>query len=448
MQNNSNKNWENKGWEAMQQMLDQDLPVEEKEPKRRAIFWYWAAAGIALLIGVVFMNLQRTESNLNMENQLVPIADISETKAADVFDKNNTENIQKIDSQAIDSQSFMKKETAKKKEFESNNSTPFLKIENSSLNFAQKQLAENSKNLDSKSAKSIVLDRRNVVDNLNSETKITAIDLLENSNENNSIFQNKIEAEFDRLPILFASLNLAKIELSEAPEPISEKVQKVERSTKKVKTTFRLAAGTLVDFAPRVSGFELGGSVDFGRKNSKISFQTGLNYRFSRRQEIRLEWTEFPVSRANEAYDLAWGTQHNGSGGIDPAAISESYYKSGEQIISYQKYSYHFLSIPINIQYQFRPKWTVSLGLETSFLLNYIPRSLGLDDDSTSADMNLALSDSFKLKKIDLAATAAIKYDLSENWNLKLKVHHGNLFQGDNWQVDNRFLSAGGSFVF
>ena len=449
MQNNSNKNWENKGWEAMQQMLEKELPAEEKKPKRRAFFWYWAVAGIAVLLGAFFVNLYQSNSNLIVDEKSMPIADIFHVDSDDVFEeeKDLKEN---NDSQIVDNQGFTELK---------NNSN----IERKNLNQKKYTQSKTSKKAEIIKNESIVgiqfetpfSDKTTLPEMAVRATGISDV-FSKKTDENEAIIQNKKLTIFPTLPRLFADLNLSKIELSEAPKPNSRKVKRVERRKKKTKPVFGLSAGITSNIVLSANGIQVGGFVDFPIKSSKFVLQTGINYRLTRQREIRQNWN--------------WGSQHNGNpeglqndtddnltidttAAVNEIASSTEYYYNNQknQIESFQYSNYHTLSVPLGLKYKLHPKWDVLLGTEVSMLLNFLknnPSAQLNDRVSASADPAFESIATFKLRNFDFAGVAAVNFQPSKHWQFNLKYHHGNLIQKNSWQVDNRFLSAGGSFVF
>ena len=197
MQNNSNKNWENKGWEAIQQMLDQELPTDEKEPKRRLIFLYWAA-GIAILAGTVFLNLQHSGFNFRSDNPHSSIA--------------KTEKVENIPTKKTDTFSKPPRtpNSVKTKSSDNRNFTSKNIVQNKSL---QPGILTNSaKNVsDSFSKETPSIENIGLVDS----EMISTNDLSENLNLNQknisegSEFLVKNSNEIIQLPIVFADLKIS-----------------------------------------------------------------------------------------------------------------------------------------------------------------------------------------------------------------------------------------------
>jgi len=192
-------------------------------------------------------------------------------------------------------------------------------------------------------------------------------------------------------------------------------------------------------------------------KNPKFALQTGINYRLTRQREIRQNWT--------------WGNQHDESLGLvendidggltidtsrttsQPEGISSNYYydSRNNQIESFQYSNYHTLSVPLSLKYKLHPKWDVLIGTEVSMLLNFLKSNPSAQLRDPVFDLSAPAGEkftTFNLRNFDLGGIASVNFKPSEKWQLNLKYHHGNLIQGNNWQVDNRFLSLGGSFVF
>lgn len=422
MQNNSNKNWENQGWDAMQQMLNEELPVKEKEPRRRIALWYWAA-GVAVLVGVTFFNLTRFDSNLISDENSKVNLEISSTDLQAIVD------IQKNLKEGEDSH-----KTAE---------PAYINEEVSVYN--EKQSTPSAKT--SIQVSKVIASSEPVI-----QPKEAAGDFTEKINESKTFVQNEKTAALAGLPMLSADLDLSKIELLALPKPNSKKVNKVERRKKKLKLIYGLSAGITSGVTFNANGAQVGMFVDLPVKKSNFALQTGLNYRLSRQKEIRQNWT--------------WGTQGENDIGFirnDPngsvtvnqlEGISTDYYynERTNQIESSQYFNYHILSIPLSLNYKLNPKWNFSLGTEGAVLLNFLKNNPSaqlserfFDQSVPAATGNLT---TFNLKNFDLGGTAAVNFKPSKHFQLNLKYHHGNLIQGDNWQTDNRFLSAGGSYIF
>lgn len=454
MQNNSNKNWENEGWEAMQQMLEKDLPTDEKQPKRKFVFWFWAA-GFALMIGAGWMFFltsigtsdsvaespkTATTAPSNFENNSIVKnieSDVDNslvmTEKATEIEKNNdlstlideSENeIEKInyDVQLTDNQVFVRKEIRR--------SSPEIaeKIEN---------VVEISNNVENVS-KYVDNNRRKEIDSIVASN--IHFDLKTSG-------YSKYEIELaEILPFRGSELEVYFPQNLDVPEPIFAKVKKIERATKKAKPSIRLVAGTTISFDPKINGFETGALINLPIKNSKWSFETGLNYRFSKQEILRLRW---PLQRSNK--DTGESAVSDSSMFSEPSGddSNEFYYQSEEQLGAFSSQKYHLLSVPLNLRYGFHSKWSIAFGLNSSFVLNSFFDDLSAALPAFSQNLvDSAFSESIQFQKYDLAATATVKFQMTDRWNFNLNYNHGNLLNGNGWQVNNQYFKVGTGFTF
>jgi len=128
---------------------------------------------------------------------------------------------------------------------------------------------------------------------------------------------------------------------------------------------------------------------------------------------------------------------------------NEFYYQSEEQLGAFSSQKYHLLSVPLNLRYGFHSKWSVAFGLNSSFVLNSFFDDLSAALPAFSQNLvDSAFSESIRVQKYDLAATATVKFQMTDRWNFNLNYNHGNLLNGNGWQVNNQYFKVGTGFTF
>lgn len=431
----------------MQQMLEKELPPEEKQPQRKFIPWLWAA-GFALMITVgwmLFLTSSRTSDS---------VGEFPKTATAVPPDFENNSIVKNTDSDVDNSLVETKKVTEIKK----NEDLPTLddraknetgKVDEN-LQLVGNQLFVKEKVLQSPSETyekiENVIEISKNVENVSKYVDKSRKEKIDSIVAGNIHFDLKTSGyskpEIELAKIL--SFRGSKLEVSfprnlDAPEPVFAKAKKVKRVMKKAKPSIKLVAGATISFDPKINGFETGALINLPIKNSKWSFETGLNYRLSKQKILRLRW---PLQRniTNSDSEALF---------LDPSGdnINEYYYQSPEQLGAFSSQNYHLLSVPLNLRYGFHSKWSVALGLNSSLVLNAFSGDLSVDDFNQNA-----FPSSEPFQKYDLAANVGVDFQATGRWSFHLKYNQGNLLKGkgDNvaWQINNQYFNVGTGFTF
>ncbi len=439
MQNRQHKKLEDKGWNMMQQMLDQELPAsKEKEENRRGFLWFWMGGAVVLISAFLWSNWggeNSTPQQPIVEKIEEKIASKELPSAAQEEDENEAKII----------------ETSSKSN--TNNSSISKPVATENKPKAIKTIFESNPIIQNIST-SEPLDNQVVTSTSNHSTKVVD---EKNIREQASATVSKITPKsIDVIPLLATQLSFleGKNQLTDLtlPQTHFAKAKKVKRR-KKLKGSWLANASMTSTLGGDINGLKTGVIYELSL-SSKWALSTGLNYRLSRQNNLR----------------LSWGDQHIGSGGLDlnnagvtptqdttlPGGVSsndEYYYDANKEALrTTNRESYHFVSIPISANYRFAKKWNLTFGVESSYLFNF-PTALKRSDERTLDSSFIQGNDPlfgtrFSLLRLDFAATLGTSFQINKSWSANLDYHHGNLLQMNNWQPNNQYLQLGMGYRF
>lgn len=435
MQNKQHKKLEDKGWKMMQQVLDQELPTNEKEEdNRRGFLWFWMSGAALFILAFSWWNWSAETITPQQ-----PIVETIEEKATSKEVPASIQKEAKIESFISETKSQTKivnQPISKNSSTENRSVTTKSKTSNHTFS--------SIKPIDSQSVASVVDHSTKVVNDYKQSDK-SPIKLAQSSSEITEVIPF-LSTQLSFLEIQNESLNLA------LPQPNLSKAKKIKRR-KNLKGNWQANAAMTSTLGGDINGLKTGVNYELPL-SSRWALSTGLNYRLSRQNTVR----------------LAWGNQHNGRGNADAeniitnpvlqdslpngeATINEYYFDANNKALqSTYRESHHFVSMPINAKYQFAKKWNLTFGVEGSYTFKY-PNGLQVisDDafDLSSHQGNDPISgSSFNLLRWDVAATLGTSYQINKSWSANLAYHHGNLLQMNNWQPNNQYLQLGMGYRF
>ncbi len=432
MQNKEFKKIENQGWKQMQQILDQELPVEK--PKRRIVPWFWLSGVAAIFVAVaVFMNLDFAPSSVD---------------SVVANDSNTSETIENIEVEIPELSTVSERDISIEKEILNKEVAPSPKEE-----IPNTEIINPIKFVPNKVANQPI----EIVENKIDREVIPEYEAFESeklAETSNSAPQTNISTTLEnlkKLPIGSADLvyqtskklNLNTVSLKTI-KPIKER---------KAKAQWAMNVGALSSIHPRIHGASIGAQVQFP-VSKKWSLQTGLNYRIVNLQKVFVSRRGAQTSNAlDDDFNLGFNLDSTRTSNISANELNESTYNTRTQNFEFTVAdNYHFLAVPIEAHFQIKKPHRVWAGLETSYLLNRDGNSNTADLASAPTGFDPAFSyDSSStpsVPRLDLGVSLGYQYQISNKLAANISYHHGNLFQQKQWHLDNRFFKLGANYKF
>lgn len=440
MQNKDLKKIENQGWKEMQQILDQELPVEKSKKRFAPWFWLTGMAAISVLVAVLFfMNNAPNHQDAKpiVSDKITNVATDSNTKT------NKKENFETSTKKEISNEEITTKEvkisnerTAVKKESISN-----IEIVNPTI--ITTDIVKPTTILKPTSTNTMDQKVINQYEHFISETMSLTC------NEPTVSPVTKTAKHVEQL-----SINLADLDydyLKKPPvEPILLKSIKPLKE-RKLKAQWAMNVGVLSTNQPRIHGGSVGGQVQFP-VSKKWALKTGLTYRTFKVDEILVNESTARSLTLNNRDSIA-GTGSDPSGNsILLANIGEATYNTQTKKFEFKFTNwYHFLAIPIEAHFQINKSNNLWIGTEASYLLNADQQNSAADLlnwGTQSNDPGFSYTTDFapSIPRIDLGVSVGYQYQISQKLGVNLSYHHGNLIQQKEWHLNNKFFKLGANY--
>ena len=435
MQNKSHKKIEDQGWKSMQVMLDKEMPVSEK-PKRKFLFWYWMGGMTAVVAGVLFFtNFYSFEGKTPLDTNIVETTEKEINSATSV---DQQEFISMTDDHIVDSKINTKEEVASITE----ENKEIVKTTNQAP-FSTQETIRSTENKQPFQKQEVTVFHQNEKLTLVKEPISTAI-------------KSNISTEKDRIVVLQELPMLTSLIDFDAAKPEfqfheTRKIEPVKKQKSKVQ--WALASNALITTEPRVNGYSSGVAIQIP-VSKKLSLETGLNYRFTNQKFI-----EITESASERLLDLTWGSQHNGNGplGMDtissitelvPGAVQNSSNKNYEYT---RQGNYHYISLPLNLNYSLSKSSNIQLGIAGSYLLNKDQNSSNFDLAIAADDNDPSFSYEFsgavnQVNRLDMGIYVGYRFHINSKWAMNVGYHRGNLLQRNGWRISNRFFKLGAQY--
>lgn len=424
-----------KAWEQMQQMLDQEMPVERK--RRKAAFWWWflpMALGLAIAAAWWFSNLKEMPPKPEKTVQS-PIAEADEAKS---LPGNNLENqtssaqmdqnptlrpSEKLATTPEKLANKLKSADAASSEFKAENKAIVVQNEQAPAKKATEIVPQNTVR-----AATVEENAANPAQNTTSNTSTT--------------FPSQQPIE----PFLLNDLSQIAPELL----PAQELALGWSPTTLRQSSHWRWGAEAALHAGSisGLDGYSFGLLVDMPLQGRKFYLRSGLNIGD---QKLRLEPQK---SNGNFSADFA----------NDPTQSPTSSNTQAEAaaVIANFNIQASQLTVPITFVYQPRKKWGIEGGASLSYLLratqlssdeaiqesSFPGGSLGFNQDTSyvnryvhslasSAGQSVNLSE---LNRWELAAAAGLVYYPADRWGLRLQYRFGitDFLKNDDFQSYNR----------
>lgn len=467
---NIDKTFTDKGWAAMRDLLDEEMPAtvpEERKRRRWIFFLLFFGIGLGIAVGVVAGGLYFMENDIQEMQKAViqqPIADgsseINVEEKEDLRiakeDAGLVEN-QKLAATAIVNNSQLKNQETSAKQTK--------KLKNERQNHKIKRLAEEknlfesinkSNNKISDSSFSAIKESYGVSDTVVGTKEFT--DVVEKMKNLNLASTKKVKKDgVDYLAVndlnefeiatMMPDFNL-NLPASELPD------EDTDDKTLKSKARFGIEVGGRI--APNFVGASAGLIYSVPLKN-KWSLQTGLNYQYQQRT-----FTGTPIEADNFASEYLLDDDN----GAFEGAYAQNAVRSESEIFTIpQNLNSQYLNMPLRANYQLSEKWSVGAGVTGALLLfasnSYTDGGLLNDNENTSFD-DLAISaggngaadqksiNKANLRNFDVAGNIGIAFHPSPKWSITANYHHGfvNFFKYSSDKKYNRYANLSLQYHF
>jgi hypothetical protein len=394
MSNNTYNKLEDQGWEKMKAMLDAEMPVEGS-PKRRAILWWWtgAASILVLLAGLMFFDSPNDTKGIaskNSNKEQITVNNNPKTTDNQQSTKKSATGLinEKFQNRTTTALTSSEKTEKKTSNFANSNfSPPSNKIaSNLSLNRPEKSTAGSSK-----FKKEEIKDRK-------SDSKEITSELVISENSRKEI-----------IPI--TALDLIQNQGVQMNPSLTSDLAIETAKTRKI--TWRVQSGILMEDLSQIRGWSLGFSGNHSLKSPRWSVQAGLAY--SRiNQPLAYFSTTDDDSFQDEKITGLDSVEHTGYNSYDISRISARERFSINQ-------SYHFLEIPLRINYKLSPKWELYAGIKPSFRFEF-PEKNNAEYLSVSADAsslnNSVYTIPVEFPTFNLHALGGVQYQAGKHFYL------------------------------
>ena len=463
---NKDKKFTDKGWAAMRDLLDEEMPVavpEERKRRRWIFFLLFFGIGLGVAVSVVAGSLYFMENEVKEARKAVmqqPIADGS--LAPNFAEKENIKtekNTTLVEKQEVTAAAIPNKVALNQPLNPEIATNPTAKREKRSLTRLLKEgvTAEPINGIYNQASPNTLenLGISKVADG-GAKEFADAVGQMKNLNLIN-VRKNKEEGidyvttnDLTQLEIMSSipnfSLNLPPLKLP---------TEETKEQTSKSKASFGVEIAG--QGAPNLAGVSAGLVYSLPLKN-KWSLRTGLNYQYQRRTftgtPISLDDVSFEIDPALSTNEAIQGAYNQNSARGDSAIFTIP-----------QNLNSQYLNIPLSANYHLSPKWSVGAGFTGSLLLfasdNYTDGGLFNENaDSFSNDLAIAGGttgqdeqksvDKANLRNFDIAGNVGIAFHPSPKWSISANYHHGfvNFFKYSSDKKYNRYGNLSVQYYF
>ncbi len=440
MQNNENKKIENQGWKQMQQILDQELPVQKS--KRRIVPWFWLSGVAAIFVLAAAMLFMNHDQNHQDDQSIASDKLIEVTDSGTKINKEEKFEIsaeKEVSNKAIASQ---KAEVPNELVHEQKKGILNIEIINPTaistevIEPIQNQTSPNS--IDQK-----IINQYEHFKSQNLSITCPSPSVLP------TVKKAQIQKDLEKLPLRYTDL---VYDSSEKPVMESANLKTIEPlKERKAKAQWAMNIGALSATQPRIHGASTGLEVQFPL-SKKWSLKTGLNYRIVNLNKVfvNIDGTKNVTNTLDDVLGVGLGNDTLAPSGISSFELDASTYNNRTQNFEFRiSDNYHFVSIPVEAHFQLKSHG-IWAGTKTSYLLN-------ADQQNSAADLRWASQDNDPnlsynnnsapaVPRFDIGLTIGYEYNLNQKIGLNLSYHHGNLLQQNNWHLDNRFFKLGANY--
>ncbi|MEM6317323.1 MAG: outer membrane beta-barrel protein [Bacteroidota bacterium] len=419
-------------WAAMSQLLDEEMPVKEK---RRRFIWLWFFGVGMLVLGISIVYFQSLTPTTTSP---IPSEKVAQTE---------------VPSKLSTDQSSVKTATASEKKQPETTIITDVNQKESLDNFTQSQVPKNPTSIRSSTAKRTVAavetdfskeTANNIPSSRNPLTNPNPTTPTAKENKKLSSTTPLLDSNNDR----FSTDFLPMVSIRKFPSTFTTLEVTPKPASKPNRWHFGLYAATVF---PEQGGFALGLQTNY-QLGKRWSLLMGLGYakRIDRTQSQRrnaesdfgiastVEDPMEPETEIAEA-DSTFSTSapsvdvdNTGSGGENTSETTMAPTNISQQIVDFE--SFHYIELPISIQYQVGPRWSFHVGGRiarlhgfryTTFEESNFSRDLSAFSQQTTNIRTDDSVDNLNVHRWDIAAMGGIGYRFSPKLQTYLQYNHG-----------------------
>lgn len=465
-------------WNKMREMLDQEMPVQGDSRKPIVFWWFWAAAAV-MLIGTIGFLLFRPVGSSESEDALANISQDRQELPAKADELRNSADLSNSTQSGEQTDSNIAAQEIPAKTFKNNKAVTTTKT---NLDEATSRLGRIEIKAATESESSTVQ-----LENERSEEQLKSNGGPENEENITQEILSQGEANIARNNSTQAAIvDPARVE--SGPDQAVFTLENLPAQTIAMLQQEPLQLSRINEYNPKrpllvpleinaglIAGLESGGIVGgmtelrtglFLHNTAKWSFQTGVGF--------HLQQDPFRISfknSGNVSADRAESpTNMDNLNNYDPGQGPVFQSMSLSQVVASSDIDVRtlYLDVPLLIDWQFAPKWSVAAGGRLSWLLSTrwkeTSRAESISVGGAGADFNLALNNgkgayavyrignnstttTLILNKFYASGTFGLTFRPAAGWNIRLQYQHSLTNQLDNsvYQKTDRslWLSAG-----
>jgi len=443
----TNRKIEDKGWAAMHELLDRELPMEEPKRKKRGfwIFLLFFALGLGGTLAIIGGSLYYLEKENQLEENNFaqePIADLrpSDTENHEIEQLNTTRSTTNGASNSSQEIFPIKKEKNKnskinqKNSFNAASASPqYSKVENEiskkeTLTFTTPNASNNF---------SLIIDK-------------TVSSLDQKQKQNSTLEAIRIKENYLPNKLIMKDLGLFEVQAKKPNSTVNFSELDTEREKEnseelKPKIGIEAKQGGSSNFAK----ISLGLVYAMPLNKEKWSYQIGANYSLQRR---------IFSDETSESLENIFNPIGENSSNDDNEILLQTYSTAEEERFNQFAFTIprnlrsHYLNLNNELAYQFAPKWSATIGVTASLLLYarndytdggvFSSSDLSFDADNFSSSLDQSPINRASLRDYDLAGEIGFGFHPSKKWSIQANYHHGmiNLFK---YSSDKRFNRYG-----
>jgi len=430
-------------WLQMEQMLNKEMPVEEKK-KRRGAFWIWLTglAVVVLGIGVYSIYFTDVEEPARTETAIA-IAEKDNSK-------NKEKEIKPLENTIPNSTTKTSTLNSNNKEILNTNSTTSKTINEKS----EVAVAKNNTTTTNASTQPAYPTGRqdNPLNNLPQIPNVSESEIsppistsqeqgakasilydIPSSSEKETTKKTKAPIE-EPIVSIAKPLNINTLSMLSLNEIMTKKRAPSLRLPIKVKSSswlksnvnWGLEVGTQTANLKNLNGFFAGARLDFNL-NPRWFISSGIRYNYNRYETDQLNLGEkddlFATPDAN--------TDTTSISTSDPTPVSNVANEQINNVLKTQA-NFHVLSLPFTLNYRLHSKWSIGAGGNVSYLLAARPSispgsitSRGtayLDADAFNSNFVTAVSESVT-RRWDFAIRGGVRFEINNRMGAGLNYH-------------------------
>ncbi|MCP3931897.1 MAG: PorT family protein [Bacteroidetes bacterium] len=414
--------FEDKAWERMQELLDEEMPVRSpfyQWIRRYGLLVFLFIFGLSLGLGGSYMLKNKKQDDVPAIVNKAPIAAVELSNASEKhesLEKSHTE----LEGSASASQNSSDKNPENKKE----------------AAVAQKNKADNKMVFTSKASK-----LSQITNNLNSpqlETRNSKLPTpnsqLPTHNSKLTTRNSKLETQNSELLNKLGTLPFSQLEYEEE-QPNAKDYAFSEEYKRPFPVRLSLQAGINSNAPGSINGWSAGILADVSVINSKVNLQSGI-----RLLTFNAEKNSFFESLSKSDSDdfaLDPNTESN-LGGIGSNFLPADSYYDLDQTFYFRSNSYAlvqnsaqlenrtYLQVPITLSYRFGNRWKAHAGISMAYLLSgekmRTYQYIGNLDTGSNAIPELVTANA---RKFDFGGMGGVAYDISKRFSLNLDYQFG-----------------------